>query len=489
MIGGFAVLLMAVFMGIGRGKSNLLSAAAIGGGGTGTTLPPISVLKNSTFPDQMLPAGSTNTKIGSYIVKNNTNTTLVITNLSAGLNLFNGMPNQNITNLYFVINGSQIGSTLNNPLPFFTSNSVTASVSMPPLSSKTVDIYATIGASGGSFRNNFFVSVKKNGTGSSTNIDVCGFYFPGINPGCLGQARDGQTVAITGAASPILYVQNTAYPNQTTNSNATAKIASYKVTNNASEPITFSTVNVSFNPANLTVPLSSLTNLKVAVNNSILGMILSVHNYNNLSANFTVNPGVTKTVDVIVNVGNVAEGSIMQVMSGFPYGITGVNSGMVYGSFADIPGQITTTACLCNVSLSTSNPPSATVAQGTTNYTFAKFTIANNCTESKKITGFTIDKQGISNWSSVKNVKLYANGIQVGTTSALPTGPITFVPNFTITNGSTVAFEVRADISNGTAGQTIALGAVNYTQVGVPSGVSSGIMSLSIWGNMMSITP
>jgi hypothetical protein len=305
------------------------------------------------------------------------------------------------------------------------------------------------------------------------------------------------TPTVVGGPLDLVYNKNLSFGNQTISGGTNIKIGSYVVTNSSTEPITVHNITIS-SGSFAGVSSTDLTNLTLKSNGAQIGSTKATYSTVNIfNVNFILAVNASQNIDVYADIANLTSGNFQTLFGASGIGQT---TAIAYPKTITtaVQGQTMTIGvlalCVPGFSLSPLSPPSALILNNSTNNTFTKILITNNCSEPESIDSISIDKQGISNWSAVHNLSLYNGLIQIGSTMGNPNGITLININNTIIipQNSSITLDIRTDILGASGGQTIGFGVVGYSGHGINSNNFYNIAytpGSGIWGNIMSLLP
>ncbi|MBI5220996.1 MAG: hypothetical protein HY978_04165 [Candidatus Liptonbacteria bacterium] len=384
---------------------------------------------NPAFSNPSVAAGASGAKIGSYALATSSSTAVTVTSLQIQI----GMSANYLRNLVLKVGSDQVGSAQSTVLggSFYT---FTGSVAIPAGGTKILDVYADILESAGG---NMSSATMLNSCAGTTATDQTISCAP----------ITGQNVTVTKATSTFLSASlNTGLSNQSALAGAVgARIGSYTLTASSTSAISMSDVTVQ-----LGAHAENLQNLKLQVNGSQIGQTQRIvfpntpYSFPDLS---TIAAGGTQTVDVYADVLATATSSMSPATTlidcaGTIARIwTGVSCNSVPGQSLTITPPVAAFSAALN-----SNLGNQTVAASSTSVRIGAYTLVASVASAINLASVAI--QVGTNGSNLQNLRLTANGSQVGLVQQTVFGGATYTFSglVIIPGGGSQAVDVLADI-------------------------------------------
>lgn len=389
-----------------------------------TTINSGSIVANkaSDSPTGPLALNATNMKIAKFELKA-VGEDIRVSSLTAKVDETVG--NRTVSNLKLYVAGSQFGSTVASPADN-TDYTFTGNYTFRAGETVAVEVYADLT---GTLQNNDSITAylvdanTSNGTRLSTgdSIDV------------PSSTVSGNAITIT--AGNLSAVKNPSVANISTVLNAqNVVIASWLITAPSDQGVRINSITISDGQSGSNGLGSAFSNLTLWNNSTQLGQTITApstssgsSNTFNLSSAFEIPAGQSKQIDLKANVLSSADttvwnGGATDVARITSIDATGMvtNSAVTYSS-GNVDGQRITinsgaTLTIANEA-SPTMPDSTYIVAGDTNQTLAAWRFSADNTEPITVTRVKVIYAGVSNTpGNLKNLKLYVDGAQVGST-------------------------------------------------------------------------
>lgn len=393
----------------------------------------LTIFKNPSLTDQVITSSSTNVRIGSYTLENNSSSTVNLSSIS-----IQAGPNMDYVKNFRVRSGGDMGIIqlfVSANAPYYFSGSL----SIPAGSSRTVDVYADF-------------SELVNGTMvPATSFYSCVGKAEGSNLPVSCPVTTGQRLTVNPPRASLTAQLNPDFNDPAAISgSASARIGSYKISASSVSDIIMSGVVLQTG-----AETKNLQNLVLKVNNSAvssaqLSVLPSSYYTFSFSSPITVSAGNHQILDVYADVLSTATGTIPAAVSladcngKAPQLLLNIPCNAVVGQRLTVLPAVSSLTVVRNPDFG-----DQVVTASSTSVRIGSYKFSASAASSVLVSSVTIQTGANMNYLGNMIVKVSGNQLGEGKSTLTNYAPYTFSGSFTVPANNYVILDVYADIPFG----------------------------------------